>query len=636
MKRLTHLLFIFSSLFIFNYGYTVYPLDTDSLTNLNDVNQLPKKIERYEALCRVAEHATDTDSILKYSDEAIEAAKKYQISPAKALILKGSGFQLSGELSLAVECFTSAAQLYNKDENFIGLATAYTYISDAYISQQNHGNAKSYLKKAIAIFERENDSVRLASALHNLGFEYYRVQQYDSALVLFANSSLVYQKMNYGPENAYCIGNSGLVYSKLNKLAKAEEYLLKAIVVLERHADARAVADFTIEYAYVLQRNGKIKNALQNAQRGLGIASRNNITELKRDAAYRLSQIYKQIQQYDSAFHYLMIYYTYSDSVRNIESIQKTADLRTEFEVAQKQAEVDILEKNKALQRIIILSLGVIILLAGGLIVMIYLSLKRNRKLTCDLEERQKQLEKQSSELSELNHIKDRFFSIISHDLRSPITSLGGISFLIKESLENYDKSLLNQAADYIDQTVISLTGLLENLLNWALSQQGKFPFKEEEVKLESIINEVVNTFSSLTLSKNQHVLLNNEPDLVINADRNSIMTILRNLVSNSLKFTNSGGHISITTKKADNGYAEIIVKDDGIGIPEEKMTELFKFNVDKSSRGTDNEKGIGLGLNLVYEFVSMNKGTIHAESKVGEGTSFILHFPVKAELPPD
>jgi len=378
-----------------------------------------------------------------------------------------------------------------------------------------------------------------------------------------------------------------------------------------------------------LQRKGKIEDALYNAYMSFGIASKNNITELKRDAAFRLSQIYEQKQQYDSAFRYQLIYYTFSDSIRNLESIQKTADLRTEFEVAQKQAEVDILEKNKTMQRIAIGGLGIIVLLAAGFIVMIYLSLKQNRKLTNDLEERRKQLEKQSSELRELNRIKDRFFSIISHDLRSPLAALGGVSYLIKESLESNNKNLLDQATDYIDQTVISLTELLENLLNWALSQQGKFPFKEEAVELETIIGEVVKTFASVIQRKNQKIDLYLEPGLAIAADKNSMMAILRNLVSNALKFSNKGATITITTVTTKKKVAEIKVTDNGIGIPEEKMGDLFKLKEDKSSRGTENEKGIGLGLNLVQEFVSLNKGTIRAESKLGKGTSFILHFPV-------
>ena len=603
-------------------------LSTDSISYLEIEKQYPEDYKKYQDMYARAEQAVDSDSILFYSDEAIAFAKKIGINPARALILRGNGYYLSGKMTLAVECYTQAANLYQEHNNEIGLATAYSYLSGAYISQQNHNNAKLYLNKAIEIFNEENDSVRLASALHNLGFEYYRVKQYDSALILFAEAGKVYQNLNYEAENAYCIGNSGLVYSKLNQLKLAEKNLLQAIGILKEHDDARAVADFSIEYSSVLQRKGNMKSALSNAYKAFNISSLNNITELKRDAAFRLSQIYEQMKRYDSAFHYQLIYYTFSDSIRNLESIQKIADLRTEFEVAQKQTEVDILQKNETLQRIIITGLFVAVLLAAGFIVIIYLNLRRNRRLTKVLEERRKLLEKQSKELMELNRIKDRFFSIISHDLRAPIASLSGISILIKEGLEQNNESLLNKVSDYIDQSVVSLTGLLENLLNWALSQEGKFPYKEDNIDLKDTISEVLKTFASVTLSKNQLVHLKLKPGLVIRADRNSIMTIIRNLLSNALKFTGNGGHITITTQKTQEKSAEIIISDNGIGIPEEKMKDLFKLKEDKSSRGTDNEKGIGLGLSLVQEFVALNKGTIRVESKVGEGTNFILCFP--------
>ena len=627
MDKTNKVIFLLLFLSLFQFGRAENIVLRDSLLYSDVIKKYPEEYRAYSTYYLKAEHASDADSILKYSDKAIEIAKKIGINPARALILKGNGFHLTGKLTLAVECFTRAAILYKETDNLIGVATAYSYLSSAYISQQNHNNAKLYLNKAIEIFDEENDSARLASALHNLGFEYYRVQQYDSALILFNNAGEVYRKLNSETEIAYCIGNSGLVYSKMNNLAKAEENLTMAINILEKHDDVFAVAEFSIEYAYVLQRKGKTKNALHNAYKSLGIASKNNITELKRDAAFRLSQIYEQIQQYDSAFRYQLIYYIYNDSIRNLESIQKTADLRTDFEVAQKQAEVDILEKNKTMQRIIISGLGIIVLLATGFIIIIYQNLKRNRKLTKILEERKRLLEKQSSELKELNRIKDHFFSIISHDLRSPLAAIGGVSYMIKESLETNNKALLNQVTDYIDQTVISLTGLLENLLNWALSQQGKFPFKKEPVELESLIREVMKTFTSITLSKNQHIDLRLEPNLFIPADKNSMMTIIRNLVSNALKFSNSGGTITITTITKGKKVAEIRVADNGIGIPEEKIRDLFKLKKDKSSRGTENEKGIGLGLNLVHEFVKLNKGTIRAKSKIGEGTTFIMQF---------
>jgi two-component system, NtrC family, sensor kinase len=585
---------------------------------------------KYLFLCKIAELSTNADTILFYSEQAISLADESGINPAQALVFRGIGLLQKGNSVLALECFTEAAENYSSPRINSGIATVYLYMASTFFSQKNYNNFKNYTKKAIELYRIESDSVRLASAMHNLGFGYYQIQQYDSALILFSHTKELYQKLNNKQGIAYCIGNSGLVFSKLNKLNEAEVNLLEAIKILTEFGDETAVAEFINEYAYVLQREGKNRDAISAAHKSLGLAVTNNITEIKRDAAYRLAQIYEQISIYDSALHYQQQYYTFNDSIRNLETIQKIADQRTKFEVSQKQIEVDVLEKNKTIQRMIIGGLAIIVLLVAGLSLMIYLSLKRNRKLTRALETQKIQLEVQSKELQELNHIKDRFFSIISHDLRSPIASLGGISYLIKEGQKSNNKAILKQATDYIDQTVVSLTGLLENLLNWALSQQGKFPFKEERIDLKEMIEEVVRIFASVALSKNQTIDLDLASNLVVSADKNTMMTVIRNLLSNATKFTEKNGRIRIKLHKNFNSDAEIIVSDEGIGIPEEKLDDIFKLKEDKSSRGTDNEKGLGLGLNLVHEFVTTNKGTIRVESSLGEGTSFFLNFPLQ------
>lgn len=601
-------------------------LDSTKLNLYSEV--LTSDSIKYEFVCDVAQHATNADTIIYYSSLALSLAESSGFDFARPLVLKGKGYLKKGNSVLALECFTKAADYYSSPQNNSGLATVYLYIAMTYFIQENYDNFKIYIKRAINLYELEEDSIRLASAMHNLGQGYYEIHQYDSALLLYDQTKVIYQNLNDKRGEAYCIGNSGLVYSKLDQLDRAAVNLLKAIKILENYGDEWAIGDFTKEYAFVLQREGKTKEAIEYSHISLGLAYKNNITELKRDASYRLAKIYEQNKQYDSALYYQIKYYTFSESIRNLETVQKTADLRTEFEVQRKQAEVDFLEKNRILQRTIIAGLILIVVLAIGLILLIFLSLRRNKRLTKALEERKVQLEIQSKELQELNHIKDRFFSIISHDLRSPIASLGGISYLIKESQETDNRAILNQATEYIDQSVVTLTGLLENLLNWALSQQGKFPFKEERIDLKELIEEVVRIFASVALSKNQSIDLDLTAGLVVSADKNTMMTVIRNLLSNATKFTDKGGIIQISSHK-NNGNAEIIVSDEGIGIPEDKLENIFKLKEDKSSRGTDNEKGLGLGLSLVHEFVTTNKGAIRVESKVGVGTSFYVTFPL-------
>jgi two-component system, NtrC family, sensor kinase len=619
-------------IFLFVIVCTKCDLKAAVLSDTDNVKHIVGGIEsgeefKIKILLRKANSSSDADTILHYSRKALQLSERHNLSPALSLILMGYGYVQSGQHTKALKCFTDAANHYKSEKDNIGLGSAYSNIAQTYNSQGNNSNAIYYLKKSIVLFEQENDSSRLAAALNNLGYEYYTIGESDSALSLFASTKLIYENLGLDREAVYCTGNSGLVYAQQKKLVEAEAHLLEAIELLTNYGDDYGMIEFMIEYAHVLQQQGDIQMALDYANKSYLLAESNNISEYKRDAAFRLSDLYNISNKYDSAYYYHIEYTAICDSIKNFETIQRMADLRTEFEVAQKQSEVDILTKRKTVQLIIISSLSIILLLATWLILVYYRNLKRSRKFSQALLERRKELEKQGNELKRLNYIKDKFFSIISHDLRTPISSLGGISFMIKESMESNNKAFLNEIVDYIDQSVLSLSGLLENLLNWAMSQQGKLTYKEERIETKALINEVVGLFTTFIISKDIQLKIDLQDNLFIAGEKNSLMTIFRNLLSNSLKFTPKGGWLDISSRVIEGSWVEICVTDSGIGIAEEKIAGLFELNEDKSTRGTENEKGLGLGLNLVHEFVLLNKGKIEVESTVGVGTKFILQF---------
>ncbi len=601
--------------------------DVDSLVYLIEHNSIPDDKAKYSMLCSIAQNSDDANVIIKYSSMAIKLADDLDISQAAPTAMKGIGYLNSGKLALALECFLKSASLYKTEGNSIGMATVYTYISETYNMQENHRNEVLYLKYAIAIFQKEKDSVNLASALHNLGYANYSMQQYDTALSLFYLTADIYQKLGFSQQYAYCLGNAGLVYSKKMELEKAEKNLVSAIEILKPLHDEYAVTQYLIEYATVLQHKGNITGALEYAKKGYAYARSNDIIDFERDASYRLAQLFIASGRYDSACYYQSVFINLNDSIKNYANVQKMADLRTEFEVAKKQSEVDVLEKNRMIQQIVIISLGLILLLTVWLMILYYTNLRKLRRLNDILEERRLLLEKQSTELKELNRIKDKFFSLISHDLRSPISAIGGISHLIRESIEEKNPALLNEITGYIDQTVFSLTGLLENLLNWAQTQQEKVFYLEEKLDVHELISEALAVFSTVAILKNIQISHNLKPGLSITGDRNSIMMIMRNLLSNALKFTGNGGKVNIAVSSSSMGQTTIVVSDNGVGIEKERLDTLFQFKEDKSTYGTEREKGVGLGLNVVYEFVKINKGTIDVESAVGKGTKFILQF---------
>jgi serine phosphatase RsbU (regulator of sigma subunit) len=395
---------------------------SDSLLYLLNEGKLKDDAKKYELLCRVASNSIESDTIIKYSEQAIKLAEKLNKNPAQPFVLKGTGYVYSGKLANAVECYMKAASYYKADQNIVGMGSAYANISEAYNQQGNFDNARYYLKNAVEIFRKEKDTIRLASALHNLGYTNYCMGQYDTALILYSETSEIYGKLGKQSEYAICLGNSGLVYSRQSKFQIAEDYLLRAIEIITNQAEKgneRAVAEYMIEYAGILQHKGEIKNGITTAKEGFDKASRNNFLEFERDAAYRLAKLYQISGKFDSAFHYQSIYISANDSINSVKNIQKLADLRTEFEVSKKQAEVEVLEKNKQIQLIVIIGLMLILFLAIGLILMYYYSLKRSKKLSAALDERRILLEEQGKELKdqrgELIQQKEEIISSINY-----------------------------------------------------------------------------------------------------------------------------------------------------------------------------------------------------------------------------
>ncbi|MEN8230243.1 MAG: SpoIIE family protein phosphatase [Bacteroidota bacterium] len=372
----------------------------DSLLYLIDNDLVKDDSDKYDLLCEVIRDINDTESKIRYCDQAIELAQKLDIQPALPYLEKGETSLVSGNYAMALECFIQAASYYEKDGNRADLGNAYMLMAETYNLQGNRENEKLYLQNSIKIFEQEKDSFRLAYALHNFGYFNYSKGQYDTALVVFTETLDLFKEINAPLAYFVCLGNQGLVYSRLSDFDKAEEYLLQAIDTLAMMGAESAIAEFTIEYANILQQKGEIKQAITCASRAL---KNTDDPEYERDASLLLARLYEISGRFDSAYYYQSVFIVANDSTKNIESVQKMADLRTEYEVGKKQAEVDVLEKNKLINNIIIIGLGIILMLAIGLVTLYNSNLKRSRKLTGALEERRVLLEKQSSELKEKN-----------------------------------------------------------------------------------------------------------------------------------------------------------------------------------------------------------------------------------------
>lgn len=235
---------------------------------------------------------------------------------------------------------------------------------------------------------------------------------------------------------------------------------------------------------------------------------------------------------------------------------------------------------------------------------------------------------KTENSLKELIATKDKLFSIVAHDLRSPFNSIIGFSELL---IENSNDILLEDSEQYIkiiNSSAKNTLILLDNLLNWAKSQTGQLSFNPEKILFSEVAQEIITLSKSIAKSKNIALECSCTDNIEIYVDVNMLNTVLRNLISNAIKFTNVGGHIKVSAALKQD-HVEITISDNGIGIPKEKCNELFSIASNTTTPGTADENGSGLGLVLCKEFIQKNNGDIWVESEENKGSNFIFTLPI-------
>jgi two-component system, sensor histidine kinase and response regulator len=237
---------------------------------------------------------------------------------------------------------------------------------------------------------------------------------------------------------------------------------------------------------------------------------------------------------------------------------------------------------------------------------------------------------RQTNELKKLNATKDKFFSIIAHDLRGPIGSMMQIADFIAEK-GNVDEDTLYTFLGSQKELTKNTFQLVENLLNWARSNTNQIDFYPEMLDLNRIVNSIIENINSQARSKNIAISIHFPDEIQVYADENMLRSVIRNLLSNAVKFTPQGGSISISVISGENNSVNFEVKDTGIGMPQKILENLFRIDINTNRRGTEGESSNGLGLLLCKEFTEKNGGKIRVESEVGKGSVFSFTVPTQA-----
>jgi hypothetical protein len=361
---------------------------------------------------------------------------------------------------------------------------------------------------------------------------------------------------------------------------------------------------------------------------------------LQLDEAYQgLANIYKSLNDETKARAFNALSKEIKDSIYNDSILKKAADIQLRYESEKKQNEIELYQKNQLVNelnfkkerqiRYFFTLLSALLLLLVGIVFAFYRQHKKSSEQLYSqneaLTDKNKSIELQKEQLSQLNDVKDRFYAIVSHDLRNNLSTMKLYFDLISNpAFKPENQQELTKEIAYSVQNTIDL---LENLLLWASSQLKGIHIESKRLHLHEICENSLDLLSASAAQKN--ILMHN--NIPINAtcigDKNMIELVMRNLISNAIKFTDDKGEIHVKFEEAEH-MVKFKVIDNGIGIDSEKLDRLFDEYKNSSAKGTANEKGTGLGLMLCKLFVEQNNGTIHAESKKGKGSVFTVTLP--------
>jgi len=316
------------------------------------------------------------------------------------------------------------------------------------------------------------------------------------------------------------------------------------------------------------------------------------------------------------------------------------AEAQTRYIVAQKEAEIQKLDElRQAREREIaeqrrfrntLFLVVILILVITGLLFILYLVKHRaNRTLRAS----QRAIEERNIQLQQLNSTKDKFFSIIGHDLKGPLNSLTSFSHLLINHTDQMSKDEIRMLASDLDKSVRNLFALLENLLQWARSQTGNIDYTPEVFSLNAVLEENRNLLEAQAQQKDIRIELDAPEPTTVKLHKASINTVVRNLLSNAIKFTPEGGMIRAGIRRSSDAVA-FYVSDNGVGISQEAIARLFRVDSKISTKGTAGEKGTGLGLILCADFVRRNGGQISVTSEPGKGSVFSCVFPISILAP--
>lgn len=623
------------------YASSLSLAQSDRLQLLNDKLSAAKhdtdRVNTYYALSRYYWNK-NSDSSLFMAQKSLDLAKKihFEKGVALAYLTKGVSLVSKGRLPEALECHFQCLRISEK-LGLTGLSgNEYNNIGIVYSDMEEYDNALFYYKKAYDIALKQNDPTKYAtfSLLVNMGEIFKYKGKPDSTIAYNKKALPIAQGVKDTLGTTITLYNIGENYIALKNYELAKEYLNKALALAIKIKDDEDIAYCHNAFALIYYYTGNYQLSLHFANMALKENNKLGIEEISTQIYNTLYLNHQKLGNYKEALVFRNLGIALKDSLSGIEKTRAITRVQSSYELEKKQQQIDLLNKTARIKQGELKNLELKRnLIAGGalLLLMIAVLLFKNhhekKKFIKQLEEQNKDIIDKNEHLEELILVRNRFFSIISHDLRGPVNSVKGmIDYMID------DKMVEEEVAFYVGQISQSLhatSKLLDNLLYWAKSQMDGMQVNTQLFDIQEIIQQNVLLIETRATEKKIKIVAERRqaPQLVF-ADSIMIDIVIRNIVENAVKFLKASNSVIIDTVEKEQVIV-VSIKDDGQGIPLEAQSKIFNKYTSYSSFGTAKEKGSGLGLLLCKELIEKNNGTIWFESVPDQGTTFYFTLPL-------
>jgi len=588
-----------------------------------------QRLDEYRNLAHLSLENPDSTTLAtteKYIKLALECGTLKD--QADAYHCDGLANKLKENMVNAITSFLQEHSLRKALNDDRGLADACYYIGDCYRVVFDIHTSEDFLNSAYKLFNELNDSLGICKTLNRMAA--VNIDSRDSIKLILGYTLAIRSQAIALKLKDYDLQVNNLIlmgsyHNQKNEPMQAIELFREAEKILPMAKEQFHLSLILCNMSGSYYRAGLFDEAIFNGMRAYQNALKTGYRVYQWLSCWSLYKSYVALNETDSMFKYqalgLLARVSIDDDIR-----EKQKNLIEERFLKEKFGSDLKNQKNRT--QLVVLIMIFSILFIAGILISFYIRNQRLKKINKILSDQNQIIETQKEELTQLTIQKDKFYSIIAHDLRSPFNGLLGITELLAEEFEGSPDSKHFTMVQNLNQSAQKLYQLLENLLQWAQLQQGVLKAKPEYLPLASSMAESIQTMMDVAIKKGISLQIDIPDSIYVFADRLMLESIVRNLIWNGVKFTPNGGKVKISAKKEPSKMIGITITDTGIGMNRKILENLFRFDKSINRPGTDGEPSSGLGLMICKEFIEQNHGEISVQSQQGKGSTFTFTLP--------